>query len=116
MGLVNIAAFYNPQIIVVGGQLPAMGDVFLAPAVEEVDRLMILEEDHKRMRIEISVLGDRASLYGASLLVFQNLFPESADTVRGPGRSVSENLDYVQNGAIPRIKRGKSVKSLRRMI
>jgi predicted NBD/HSP70 family sugar kinase len=76
IGLVNITAFYNPQVLVIGGQLTALGDLYLQPAFEVLRQPLFLGEFSKP-RLEVSVLGDRASMYGASLLVFQNLFPNS---------------------------------------
>jgi predicted NBD/HSP70 family sugar kinase len=74
IGITNLLVSFNPRIVVLGGQLINMGDVYLEPAKEMVQRLVIPAE-YLRVDFKMSKLGDKASMHGASLLVFQNLFP-----------------------------------------
>ncbi|MDR1904342.1 MAG: ROK family protein, partial [Treponema sp.] len=75
IGITNLLVSFNPHIVILGGQLINMGNAFIEPAKETVRRLMTPDE-YLRVRLEISVLGDKASMHGASLLVFRDLFPD----------------------------------------
>ena len=75
-GLVNAAMTLNPQIMILGGMMPDMGEVFLKPVRETVKQLL-KPEVLQRLEIRESALGSKASLKGAYLLVFRGNFSET---------------------------------------
>jgi len=97
IGLANLAVSFDPQIIVLGGTLMELGDAYLKPATEVLMESLVPEE-RSRLKLAKSMLGTRASMTGASLLVFQSLFPnpygpELADESTAWSRSdVAETL------------------------
>lgn len=73
LGLVNTVYTYNPQTIVIGGLLSEMGSIVLDP----IKRIM--EERlpgllYRQLQVELTVLGERASLAGAAEAAFRILF------------------------------------------
>ena len=71
--LATLVNFYNPSLIVVGGQVSASGDIFLGELRRTVyGRSTALST--RDLRITTSPLGDRAGLLGAAFLVADQLF------------------------------------------
>lgn len=71
--LATLVNFYNPSLIVMGGQLSAVEDIFLGELRRTVyGRSTALAA--RDLRITTSPLGDRAGLLGAAFLVADQLF------------------------------------------
>lgn len=73
LGIINLIYTYNPSLIVIGGLLSEMGDIILKPLKLELKE-RLPELLHKKLRIELTVLGNRASLVGAAEAAFRCLF------------------------------------------
>jgi predicted NBD/HSP70 family sugar kinase len=100
VALVNLTAFFNPRVLVLGGQLAALEQYTLSAT--KTLRRYLNPEVSRQVKLEISILRDKASMHGASLLVFQNLFPD----IYGPGlpgKSVQEVQKYVYKETTPNI-------------
>ena len=71
--LATLVNFYNPSLIVMGGQVSSAEDIFLAELRRTVyGRSTALAA--RDLRIKTSPLGDRAGLLGAAFLVADELF------------------------------------------
>ena len=73
LGLVNTVYTYNPQLIVIGGLLSEMGDIVLNP-IQKIMQERLPELLFRQVQIELTVLGERASLMGAAEAAFRILF------------------------------------------
>lgn len=84
VGICNMIYAYDPKVIVIGGLLSEMGETVLTPVKENLERLLP-ELIWKRLRIELTVLGSRASLVGAAQAGFRAIFssPISGDSHSG---------------------------------
>jgi len=69
MGLVNVIHIFNPQIIILGGSVVQIGDLFMEPArrVVEERAMKVLRE---AVRIVTAQLGPDVGLIGAGALVY----------------------------------------------
>lgn len=67
MGLANIVSLLNPEIIVLGGGLMQSGDLFLEPVRRSVPQ-WAQPLAAKRLRIELTRLGEDAGVLGAARL------------------------------------------------
>lgn len=63
IGLANLVNIFGPELIVIGGGVSKMGEMFLAPAVEEMRRRSYPFLAGK-VRWSLSLLGERAAIYG----------------------------------------------------
>jgi glucokinase-like ROK family protein len=71
--LATLVNFYNPSLIVLGGQVSSGGDIFLGELRRTVySRSTALSA--RDLRIKTSPLGDRAGLLGAAFLAADQLF------------------------------------------
>ncbi|MDQ1738752.1 MAG: hypothetical protein QOE53_404 [Pseudonocardiales bacterium] len=71
--LATLVNFYNPSLIVIGGQVSSGGDIFLGELRRTVyGRSTALGA--RDLRIKTSPLGDRAGLLGAAFLAADQLF------------------------------------------
>ena len=70
----NNANLMNPEIILIGGPLRAIGDLILGPIVRAFGRHAI-PRIAESTRIEISSLGDRAEALGAASLALREFQP-----------------------------------------
>ncbi|MEP7017299.1 MAG: ROK family protein [Actinomycetota bacterium] len=71
--LATLVNFYNPSLIVMGGQISAADEAFLGELRRTVyGRSIALAT--RDLRIKTSPLGDRAGLLGAAFLVADELF------------------------------------------
>lgn len=68
LGVANVCNLLNPQMVVVGGELAAVGDVLLDP-IREVVRRCTLPSAGDRLSVVAGVLGERAQVLGALALV-----------------------------------------------
>lgn len=70
MGLANLVSVLNPEMIVLGGGLMQVGDLFLEPLRKEMlDWAQPIAA--KQVRVELSQLGEDAGLIGAARLGFE---------------------------------------------
>ena len=70
VGLVNMTNAFDPEMIVVGGGVGALGELLLTPARELVRKLAIPPGRHG-VRIAGARLGNRAGLVGGALTAWQ---------------------------------------------
>ena len=70
MGIANIVSILNPEVVVVGGGLFQAADVFLEPVRREFKR-WAQPLAARKVRIELSGLGEDAGLYGCGKLAWQ---------------------------------------------
>ncbi|MBI5159968.1 MAG: ROK family transcriptional regulator [Micrococcales bacterium] len=70
----NTANIINPEVILVGGPLTAIGDALLEPIVRAFGRHAVPRVSEST-RIEISSLGDRAEALGAASLALRHFQP-----------------------------------------
>lgn len=90
--LAKLINFYNPSLVVIGGGVAGFGDKLLASIRETVySRSLPLATRHLSM--QRSVLGDRAGIIGAAVLVREELY-----NPRQVARAITENQ---ANGQAP---------------
>lgn len=63
--LANVAVLYEPEKIIVGGELSKPGELFLSPIRDALKERPILGDE---VTVELSALGEEAELYGALVL------------------------------------------------
>ena len=68
MGIGNLLNIFDPELIIIGGGLSAMGDQLLQPVREGVVQYAWLREKAKE-RVVLSKLGQDIGLIGAASLV-----------------------------------------------
>jgi glucokinase len=70
VGLVNIVNIFNPEMVVIGGGMAAIGEMLIAPG-----RKMVAERafsiNAQSVRIVTSRLGNEAGVYGAAAFAFE---------------------------------------------
>jgi glucokinase len=72
MGIANIVSILNPEMVVLGGGLFQAADLLLEPVRREFKR-WAQPLAAKRAKIELSVLGEDAGLYGAAKLAWDSV-------------------------------------------
>ena len=72
MGIANIVSFLNPEIVVLGGGLFQAADLLLEPVRREFKK-WAQPLAAKKVRIELSVLGENAGLHGAAKLAWDRV-------------------------------------------
>ncbi|MDQ6931723.1 MAG: ROK family protein [Candidatus Eremiobacteraeota bacterium] len=70
LGLANVIAFVNPELIALGGGVSSAGDYVLGSVRERVDQLTTMVP-RGATRIEIAKLGNDAGAIGAAAMVFR---------------------------------------------
>ncbi|WP_442945916.1 ROK family protein [Nonomuraea sp. LPB2021202275-12-8] len=79
--LASIVNFFNPAVIVIGGDVAEAGEHLLA-GVREVIYKRSLPLATQHLRIQASELGDRAGIIGAAVMVIEDvLAPEAVDSM-----------------------------------
>jgi glucokinase len=92
MGIANIVSILNPEMIILGGGLFQAADLLLEPIRREFKK-WAQPLAAKRVRLELSVLGEDAGLYGAGKLAgIEGELREEGRTAM----SSSEYLDKIQ--------------------
>jgi glucokinase len=69
VGLVNIANIFNPEMIVIGGGLAALGEMLIAPGRKMV-AARAFSINSKGLKIAKAKLGNDAGVYGAAAFAF----------------------------------------------
>jgi predicted NBD/HSP70 family sugar kinase len=79
--LASIVNFFNPSVIVIGGDMAEAGEHILAGVREVIySRSLPLATQH--LSIRATELGDRAGIIGAAVMVIEHvLSPEAVDLV-----------------------------------
>ena len=72
VGLVNVTNAFDPEMIVVGGGVGALGELLLCPA-REVVRKLAIPPGRDSVRVAGARLGNRAGLVGGALNAWQEL-------------------------------------------
>jgi glucokinase len=72
VALTSVTDAFDPQIIVVGGGVSALGDLLLAPA-EEYLRQNAIAPGRDEVRVVLAKLGNDAGLVGAGFAAWQAL-------------------------------------------
>jgi len=72
VGMVNLVDIFNPELIIVGGGVAQMGDLFLEPARRVVRERAFSLPAHT-VRIVRAKLGNNSGIIGAALFVFQEI-------------------------------------------
>jgi glucokinase len=86
IGLANLTNCFDPEMIVVGGGVGALGELLLSPA-RDVMRKLAMAPGRDRVRIAGAMLGNRAGLIGGALTAWQTL----GETPWAPTRSRGED-------------------------
>lgn len=68
----DLCNYFNPDLILVGGELSAVGDTALDPLRASMRRFAIARAC-ENVRVGLGALGERAELYGAMLLAGRNI-------------------------------------------
>jgi len=77
MGVANMVSVLNPEMVVLGGGLFQAGELLLEPVRREFVR-WAQPLAARRVRLELSSLGEDAGLYGAGRLAWQSLKGEDS--------------------------------------
>ena len=81
VGLVSVTNIFDPEMIVVGGGVGALGELLLSPARDLV-RKLALPPGRDSVHIVGARLGNRAGLVGGALTAWQSL-GETGGAARG---------------------------------
>jgi len=69
VGMVNIVNIFNPEMVVIGGGMGALGEILIAPG-----RIMVAQRafsiNAQSVRIVVGSLGNEAGVYGAAAYAF----------------------------------------------
>jgi glucokinase len=71
IGISNIVNIFNPEMVIVGGGVSKMGEIFLGPARKEVEQ-RAFSLPAQTTSIVSSYLGDDAGIIGAAISLFDN--------------------------------------------
>ena len=71
-GLASLLNLFNPSLVVIGGSMAELGDIFLGPAWE-IARKNCLRHDSDPARLVTARLGNDAGLLGAAALIFDEI-------------------------------------------
>ena len=72
-GIADLAAILDPEVVVIGGGVSALGELVLAPARDRLDRSLPGRGFRPGPRIVVAELGPQAGLIGAADLVRREL-------------------------------------------
>jgi predicted NBD/HSP70 family sugar kinase len=70
LGLVGVLHCFNPQALILGGGLIALGDLYVGPALATV-RERAFAQILSDVRMTTAALGERAGALGAAALVME---------------------------------------------
>ena len=71
-GLASLINIFDPELIVLGGSLTKMGDLYLGPARAAVER-ECLAQARRDVRIVVGELGDRAPALGVAAIALETV-------------------------------------------
>ena len=67
--MVNIVNIFNPEMVVIGGGMAAMGEMLIAPGRNMVEE-RAFSINAQSARVVIGKLGNEAGVYGAAAYAF----------------------------------------------
>lgn len=79
IGLANLIAAFDPQVIVVGGGVSAAGELILGPARDTLARSVVAGAYRSPPSLLVASLGPRAGLIGAAIMVREQVRAQSQD-------------------------------------
>jgi glucokinase len=83
-GLVNLVDVFNPEVIVLAGNLRRLGERFLAPALARVDA-EAFPQSRRDVRIVEAALDEDAAAVGAGLIALDGLAASASGEASAPG-------------------------------
>lgn len=69
VGIVTLLHLFDPQILVIGGGVTALGDLLFDPMRQTIQKYVMTPEYYDGLVITMPELGDDVSIYGAAALV-----------------------------------------------
>ncbi len=72
MGIANLVHLYNPELIVVGGELSRAGELLMRPLLESL-QTRLLDELKNSVKVVPTILGNDENLIGAGALVVEKI-------------------------------------------
>jgi glucokinase len=69
LGMVSLLHLFNPEIVVIGGGVSALGDLLFTPMHEAIEQHTLDRSYWQDLRIKPAELGENVSLVGAAALV-----------------------------------------------
>jgi predicted NBD/HSP70 family sugar kinase len=79
-GIANLIHIFNPEFIVIGGEITILGDLFIEPLRERVKQ-KVMKPFQESYRIEFSKMEKDSSILGASALVIQQAISIKQDAL-----------------------------------
>ncbi len=71
-GLVNLANIFRPQVIMLGGGVSNQGEKLLTPLKQIFEKQLFGSASYAPVALKIASLGNRAGVYGAAALLFED--------------------------------------------
>lgn len=71
-GLVNLANIFRPQVIMLGGGVSNQGEKLLTPLKHIFEKQLFGSASYAPVALKIASLGNRAGVYGAAALLFED--------------------------------------------
>ena len=86
IGVANLVTILHPEVVVLGGGVSGLGEMILGPVRRTIlERVRMFPPDG--VRVECSVLGERAGLYGGIALAANGGVTELAEQPLAPARN-----------------------------
>lgn len=83
-GMADIAAFFDPDVFIIGGGVCEAGELLRAPAAEEFENRLTGRAYRPLAEVRLAELGANAGIVGAADLARRQYRQESVTAVRGP--------------------------------
>ena len=68
----NLANIFRPQVIMLGGGVSNEGERLLIPLKQKFEKQLFGGTEHAPVALKIASLGNRAGVYGAAALMFED--------------------------------------------
>jgi predicted NBD/HSP70 family sugar kinase len=98
VAVANLVSLFDPQLVIIGGELVAAGDVLMRPLREAVERFAI-PAAAREVEVVTGELGDRAEVLGALALALGESDHELAKTLATAGVEVGAGRQRVAQGS-----------------
>ena len=85
----DLCNYLNPDVVLIGGELSATGDIALNPLRDSLRRYAIARA-RENVRIQQGALGNLAELYGALIFAGQNALSAQLSPKMGPRAALSD--------------------------
>ena len=86
LGLNNLILLVSPEVVVLGGGLSGLGEVFLAPVRDALEEVYLEQHQRPPVRLRRAQHGDRAGAIGAALLALDLLATPGVHSLAGRAR------------------------------